>query len=184
MAEGIVVRAAWLATPAQIVDDLIRREGSTLTDRVTDRGGRTKYGITQAAWDDFVGAHPDQAPVRLVDALTEPMARAFYQLVHVGPLARLADAALVALVADCSVNHGPTRAVRWLQSAVGAAPDGRLGPQTATLANKTPTAYAAVLRTRLKFYARIAVDQRSKPGGDPDAEYLEGWINRASEFIR
>jgi hypothetical protein len=41
-----------------------------------------------------------------------------------------------------------------------------------------------VLRTRLKFYAKIATDQRDKPGGDPDAVNLPGWINRACEFIR
>lgn len=65
------------------------------------------------------------------------MAREFYQVVHVGPLARLGDGA-----------------------------------------------YASVLRTRLAFLAQIATDQRDRPGGDPDAVNLPGWIKRASEFIR
>lgn len=72
MVEGLTVRAAWLATPAQIVDDILRREGSTFTDRPNDRGGPTKYGVTQTAWDDYVGGHPERAPVRLVQALSEP----------------------------------------------------------------------------------------------------------------
>ena len=167
-----------------IVGDILRREGSQFTNRPNDRGGPTKYGVTQAAWDDYV-ARQDRAPTRLVQGLTEAMAREFYAVEHVQPFqTRLQDAELVALLADCSVNHGRSRAVRWLQSAVGAKVDGALGPVTATLANQSPGAYAAVLRTRFKFYAQIATDQRRLPGGDPDAENLAGWINRACEFVR
>lgn len=169
-----------------IVTDILRREGGDkFTDRPDDRGGPTKFGITQSAWDSYAAKHPDRVGTRLVQGLTEPMAREFYAVEHVAPFAaRLTDAALVGLMVDCSVNHGHQRAVRWLQSAVGVVVDGKMGPHTAGLANKNPGAYADVLRTRLRFYARIATDQRDKPGGDPDAWALPGWINRACEFVR
>lgn len=164
-----------------IVDDILRREGSAFTDHPNDRGGPTKYGITQSAWDSYVARRPDRVGTRLVSGLTEPMAREYYEAEHVTPWAPLQDAELRALLADCSVNHGPGRAVRWLQSALaGADVDGRLGPQTVGLANRTPGAYAAVLRTRFRFYAQIATDQAN----DPDAVFLRGWINRACEFVR
>jgi lysozyme family protein len=169
-----------------IIGDILRREGGDkFTNNPADRGGPTKFGVTQSAWDSYVAKHPDRVGTRLVQGLDEAMAREFYQVEHVAPFAaRLRDQALVALLVDCSVNHGRVRAVRWLQSAVGAVVDGKMGPKTAALADATPGAYADVLRTRLRFYARIATDQRDKPGGDPDAWALAGWINRACEFVR
>lgn len=169
-----------------IVSDIIHREGGLVfTNRPTDRGGPTFAGITQTSWDDYVAKSPTTAPCRSVEALTEPAVRKFYHDVFVDPLAeRLTDVELIALVADCGVCHGKTRAARWLQSAIGAAPDGVIGPGTAALANVQPGAYASVLRTRLAFLAHIATDQRDLPGGDPDAVNLPGWIARAGLFIR
>src|SRR5690606_41674791 len=36
-----------------IIDDIIRREGTAYTEHPSDRGGATKYGITQSTWDDY-----------------------------------------------------------------------------------------------------------------------------------
>jgi len=164
-----------------VVDDILRREGPQFTNRPNDRGGPTKYGITQSAWDSYVADHPNRAPCRLVEALTEPMAREFYEVVHIGPWASLNDAALRALMADCSVLHGRARATRWLQAAVGAPQDAIMGPVTYVLANQVPLAYPTVLAYRIKFLAKIATDQGPN---DPDAGNLVGWINRACEFLR
>jgi hypothetical protein len=173
----------------RIIDNIIRRERAPagqpeFTNRASDRGGPTKFGVTQRAWDDYRARSPNyHRAISRVEGIDENDAREFYRVMYVRPLAWIDDFDLLDLVADCAVNHGATRAVRWLQSALGVAPDGIVGPDTRIAARGWLGAReiaADVLRTRLKFYAKIATDQTN----DPDAVNLPGWINRACEFIR
>ena len=54
---------------------------------------------------------------------------------------------------DAAVNSGTYRAAKWLQSAVGAAPDGPIGPKTIALTKKSNSALAArrALQARKNF---------------------------------
>lgn len=162
-----------------IIDDILRREGSTFTNDPVDRGGATKFGITQARWDDYVAKDPSRAPCRLVEALTEPWARAFYDAEYVAPFDWIENDELAKLVIDSAVQHGVVRVTRWLQLAVGVTPDGHIGPVTRGAVNGVcPSPYAQVLRTRLQFYADIVARDPTQ------AKFLRGWINRCCEFVR
>lgn len=176
-------------TNYEIIDNILRREGSTFTNDPADRGGATKYGITQRTWDAYCAR--TGRPSYGVAQLTEHDARQFYWMEFVAPLSAIENDDLRELVIDSAVQHGATRAIRWLQQAAGATVDGVLGPKTLALVNDASDAlasgawqrhlYTTYLRLRLKFYAQIATDQMP---ADPDAKFLRGWIERLSEFIR
>lgn len=170
----------------QMLNDIIRREGG-FVDRPDDRGGATNFGITQRAWSDY---RLRKSPLlnhlpRTVDFLKEDHAREFYTEMYIKPAQWIHELYTRALFIDSAINHGMPRATRWIQMAVGVQPDGLVGPVTRAAVNSQPTqAYREMLRTRFRFYAQIATDQHEKEGGDPDAVFLRGWVNRACEFIR
>lgn len=169
-------------TDYEIIDRIIEREGGDkYTDRPSDRGGPTKFGVTQRAWREYRARHAEPLPEHVRD-LTLEHARQFYWIEHVAPFEWIADDALRELAVDCSVNHGRTRATKWLQEAAGVVADGAIGPKTRAAVNtKASVVYAKLLRRRFKFYAEIASDQLP---ADPDLPNLRGWISRGCEFIR
>ena len=80
----------------------------------------TKYGISAAA-------HPTLD----IAALTLDQARAIYRGAYWAPIQGDSLPPPLALLAfDAAVNNGVANAVRWLQAAAGAAPDGVFGPAT------------------------------------------------------
>lgn len=177
-------------TEKQIIDELIRREGSVYTNRAADKGGPTKYGITLETLREERGGWASAADVA---NLTENEARGIYRERYIRRpgFDRIPDPRLRELLIDFGVNSGPKRAALALQVAVGGvATDGRIGPETlAKLATLDPArVYASVLRARVKFYVEIAL-------ADPEVkrfrashprtqlENLRGWINRATEFL-
>lgn len=168
-----------------IIDEILRREGSAYINDPHDRGGPTKYGITQKSWDAYRERHK-----KVIDGLAIPEfvrnidrddAVAFYRTEYVAPFEWIMDERLLGLVVDCAVNHGKHRVSTWLQEAAGVTVDGVVGPITKAAVNAAPElVYRRLLKRRFKFYAEIATDQQPV---DPDAKFLRGWINRACEFI-
>ena len=166
---------------SNIIDDILRREGFKLTDDPADRGGATKFGITQRSWDDYVAKDPAHAPVRSVEALNEEMARAFYATEYVAPLSWIKSKELLSLMVDSAIQHGIRRAICWLQTAAGTSVDGAPGPKTIDAIGdeyRQNYLYAEVLRRRIMFYARIVSNELSQ------ARFLKGWMSRVCEFIR
>lgn len=160
------------------IGDIIRREGSAYTNHPEDRGGPTRYGVTQAtlsAWRKRQ-VTPDE-----VAALTEAEARAIYADVFmVQPrFAEILDDRLRGLVVDCGVNHGPKTAAKFLQRAAGVKDDGVIGPATLAAVNGVDPAplYWRVLAQRVKHYGRLITDDPSQ------AKFAAGWMNRAAEFM-
>lgn len=126
----------------KVIAEVIRREGSKYTNYPADRGGPTKWGITQATLSAFLGR---PASISDVQNLTEELATRIYRenyivkpgFVHVLALSELVGAELV----DSGVNVGPARAAKWLQTALNAfnnrgkhyadiAVDGMIGSKT------------------------------------------------------
>lgn len=166
-------------TDSEIISAILVREGGgRYTDVPADRGGPTKYGITQAALAEYRGHAVTPEDVK---ALTETEARAIYRQDYiVGPrLDQIADDLLRATAVDTAVNHGPSTAIKMLQYAVGAVADGVMGPQTIALANTANGRRAAIrlLCERARVYARIVEKNPTQ------VKFLEGWINRAMAQI-
>lgn len=99
-----------------VIDGILRVEGAAYTDRASDAGGPTKYGITQRTLSDWRGVRVSAADVA---ALTEAEARSSYYNRYVvqpgfGFVLTMSEAIGEELV-DSGVNCGPGRAAEWLQ---------------------------------------------------------------------
>lgn len=184
-----------MKTAAQIIDDLIRREGDKYTDHPADKGGPTKYGITQATLQAFRRRQDPRAVVNSADvaALSEGVARLIYQRVFIidPGFDLLDDESLRGFLVDAGVQHSPERVVRWLQAAIGVKVDGKLGPVTATKTNSTNLRwlFAELVAVRCSFYGSLVTNDgvlkvAKEAGFRLQAENAHGWANRLAEFIR
>ncbi len=162
-----------------ILDDILKREGwPAYSDDPADRGGPTKGGITQATLAAWRGRPVTAAEVA---ALGEAEARAIYARRYIvePKFDRIADDGLRHQVVDIGVLHGPGRATKWLQAAVGVADDGIFGAGTTAAVNAAdPQALGLRLAaTRVRKIGRIVQ-------ADPaQLKWLGGWLNRATFFI-
>lgn len=165
-------------TDDDIIDGIIKREGSNYTNDPTDKGGPTKFGITIQTLGDY--HHDDAVTAEEVMALTETEARAIYQSMYVERpgFTQIKSDNLRAFLVDWGVNSGPRTAIKALQSRLGIQADGILGALTAykTNAAAQPGLYDALVNDRADFYAAI-VDH------DPSQQrFLNGWLARNNEF--
>ncbi len=160
------------------IDRILEREGGYV-DRPEDRGGPTKFGITLETLVSW--RFPNRVTPEDVRELRIEEAREIYRARYItGPkFHELSDVRLFGLLADSGVNHGPQRAVMWLQAAAGAKVDGSMGSQTLAAVSRydASTLYKRILCARLRFYAHIVAKDRSQ------AIFIEGWVNRSCEFV-
>jgi len=87
--------------------------------------------------------------------------------------------ALLHLLVDAAVHSGPKRAVQWLQTSLGVAADGVIGPKTraALAAADQGVLYGKVLGQRLRHLGRLITN-------DPkQSAFAAGWMNRMAEFV-
>jgi lysozyme family protein len=161
-------------TVDEILDAVIAREGGAIiTEDPADRGGRTRYGISERA-------HPEawvHGPPTLTDA------KAIYARQYVAPFAELVDIGIderirVALIDD-AVLSGVRAAIQTLQLAVGVEPDGVLGPKTIAAAHGEDGQYVLVrlVQRRAHRLARIVEHAPSQ------AKFLVGWIDRCLSML-
>jgi lysozyme family protein len=160
-----------------ITDVLAAEGGDKFTNHPADRGGPTKWGITQRAWSEALG---HTASIDDIRNITEREARDFYRSRYVvSPRFHTLPELLMPLVVDCGVNHGPARAAKWLQKAVGAQQDGVVGPATlaATEAQDYEETYLKICAYRIRLYGALV-------SRDPkQAVFASGWNNRAAKWI-
>src|ERR1044072_5116460 len=121
-----------MKTAAQIIDDLIRREGDKYTDHPADKSGPTKYGITLNTLQAYRRRQDPRYVATAADVadLSEGVARLIYMRTFIldPGFDQLDNEALRSFLVDAGVQHGPEDAVRWLQAAIGVKVDGKLGP--------------------------------------------------------
>jgi lysozyme family protein len=105
----------------------LHEEGGFVHD-AADPGGATKYGITQAVWEAWVGHAVTENDMRdLTVPQVTPLYRAqYWQAASCDKL----PGALAMCVFDFAVNGGVGRAAMTLQRMVGAAVDGHIGVNT------------------------------------------------------
>lgn len=168
----------------QMIDDIIRREGG-FVNHPADRGGPTNFGITQKTLSQYLGR---AATVEEVRALQRDVAEDIYRKdYYVAPRIDTLPARIQPFVFDSAVNHGPRRAVRFVQQVcnqAGFGPldvDGICGPNTRRVAAQADRVMgdwllAALVEQRRNFYHAIV---RADPSQDV---FLDGWLNRIAEF--
>ena len=169
---------------SQMIDDILRREGGYV-DHAADRGGPTKYGITQKA---LTGWRERPVTADDVRAMTEEEARNIYRAFYFErpKLNRLPET-IQAQMFDITVNSGPKQAVRLLQRALNATSfgplieDGLLGSQTINAARHAVRILGdelnnVLVEERRDFYHAIVAFNPSQK------VFLKGWLKRAEEF--
>jgi len=156
----------------QALPFVLRWEGGYV-NHPDDPGGATNKGVTQKVYDAW-RAKNGKLP-QSVKLLADEEMHAIYESGYWLPprCDRLADA-LDLVQFDTAVNMGVGRAVRFLQTAVGAAPDGDFGPGTEKCVANCDSGDALVTYcdAREAYYRRL-VDKKPALG-----VFLKGWLNR------
>lgn len=150
---------------------VLAHEGG-VSDHEADRGGLTKWGVTQATYETW-RAKTGQPP-RPVTEMSEAEMRAIYLDGYWFPAGcdELPEE-LAEVVFDMAVNSGVARAVRALQKTLKVTVDGIPGPETISAAHEAgPMVALAFLKTRAAFYRDIVRDDPSQ------VVFLAGWVNR------
>jgi len=115
------------------LEKLFIHEGG-FVNHPSDPGGMTNLGVTIRVWEEWVG-HPvsEKEMRKLTPIMVGPLyKRKYWDACHADELISGLDYA----VFDLSVNSGVGRAIKLLQSVVGATPDGGYGSITNALVKK------------------------------------------------
>lgn len=153
------------------VQAVLALEGG-LVDHPADRGGLTKYGISQRA-------HPHLD----IAALTEAEARELYRAYWFPLFDRITDQVKANKVFDLCVNLGPKGGITLVQRAINdergsrgpVEVDGQFGAQTLMAVNLMPV--RQFLRTVRARQARHYVDLVLADASQ--LAFLNGWLKRA-----
>lgn len=147
---------------------LLGHEGD-FSDHKDDPGGATRFGVTEAV----ARANGYRGPMRELPLET---AKAIYRRLYWDAVkADELPQGLRYSVFDAAVNSGVSQALKWLQRAVGASPDGRIGPQTLSLASSTNP--EQTLRRMLAERLRFMTDLKNWP------TFSRGWARRISDLL-
>lgn len=132
--------------------------GDTLTNDPDDPGGRTIYGISEAAhpeaWQD---GPPEYSEAREI----------YYSAYWLPCRCEDLPPALAFVLFDTAVNIGAGRARKLLQEAVGSKIDGIIGPNTLEAIRNTGNPSLNLSGKRAEYYASLDMPQ-----------YYYGWMRR------
>lgn len=153
------------------LDVLLVNEGVD-SDHPSDPGGRTRYGISQAAYPDL---H--------IATLTREQAAEIYRRDYWGAIRGDELPLRIAVpIFDHAVNAGVEPAIRLLQAVVGVTVDGKIGPQTIAAARSKDRQGGelgvALADERLAFYRGLV---QRKPGM---VVFARGWQRRVLRVMR
>jgi len=136
----------------------------------SDPGGMTNLGVTKRVWEEWVGRESNEKEMRsLTPEMVEPLyKRKFWDACKCDDLPSGIDY----LVFDFAVNAGVGRSAKILQTAVGATPDGGIGPMTLTAVNAIPEAELIEKFSQAKedFYRSLNTFET----------FGKGWLNRVA----
>lgn len=147
---------------------LLGHEGGYV-DHPNDPGGATRWGVTErvARANGYTG-HMRDLPAEFAKRIYR---RQYWDACRADEL----PSALRYAVFDAAVNSGVEQAAKWLQRAVGAADDGKIGPRTIAAAHSANPDKAArrMLGERLKFMT----DLKTWPS------FGKGWARRIASLM-
>lgn len=155
-----------------IIEMILAHEGGVYTNHPADKGGPTKWGITQKVLSQWLGR---PASIDDVKSLTREIAGMIYLDRYIRPFDLLVGP-LRPNVIDMGVNAGVGRASRLLQQCVGVAVDGKVGPQTVAATALRPDWSDLYTGFRLAFYEDLIVTNPTQ------MVFRRGWRNRALSF--
>jgi lysozyme family protein len=163
-----------MSTPAfeESLPFILRWEGGYV-DHPDDPGGRTNKGVTQKTYDQWLARQG--LPSRHVKLIEDDEVKRIYESDYwAPPRCDLLQRQLDLVQFDTAVNMGVSRAVRFLQTALGCAADGDFGPRTERAASACDLGATVIVYCdeREAFYRRLA-ERKPQLG-----VFLKGWLNR------
>lgn len=166
----------------QCLNVILRFEGG-LSDVRGDKGGLTNCGITQATYDQF---RKDSSLLsRSVAQITPDEISSIYKTYYwFAAKCHLLPEPLDLYTFDAAVQHGPGRAVKQLQTALGTDADGQLGPKTIEALQEEVKAGQIreladhLIAIRLDFYHAIVDHDPSQ------VKFIAGWESRIDKLRR
>ena len=168
-----------------LIDRLLVREGG-FVNHPNDKGGPTNYGITIKTLSNYLGRF---ANIDDVKSLSQDTAREIYKNnYYYSPGINKLPVEIQEFIFDCAVNHGPSRAIKFVQrvcNQAGVLPtlvvDGALGDKSVKAArwaqNEMHQVFLeALIEERANFYKLIVANNPSQE------VFIKGWLNRLDEF--
>lgn len=166
-----VVQVTQLVTFDDCFEELLRHEGGFVDNSALgDRGGPTKYGVTQAEARD-AGYTGTMAYLPLSTAKRIYQAR-YWTAVRAEEL----PTELRYVMFDSAVNSGPGQAVRWLQDALEVRVDGVLGAVTLKAAQE-----CNALRVTGLILAQRLIFMTNLPSW---GSFSRGWVRRIAALLQ
>ena len=149
-------------------DKLLGHEGGYV-DRPNDPGGETNWGITVAV--ARANGYTGDMRAMPVSFARQVYRKQYWDAIRADDL----PPALRYATFDGAVNSGNAQAVKWLQRAIGAADDGRVGPQTIALARAAhpDAALRRMLAERLRFMTNLKIWP----------SFSRGWARRIADLM-
>ena len=164
----------------ECLDHILQWEGG-YANHPHDKGGETAKGITQATYNDY---NVDKGrTLESVRDITEAEVKEIY-LSRYWNACRCEDLhpPLDFIVFDSAIQHGVSRAARWLQKLGGVMADGKIGNETlfavnqAILDHRLDALIDDYLAMRDAYYAQIIA-------GNPTQKVFEkGWKSRLNKL--
>ena len=152
----------------EALEHLLKHEGGWV-NHPSDPGGETHMGVTKRVWEEWVG-HPVKTMKTLTPVDVAPLyKRKYWDRIKGDDL----PSGVSYCVFDAAVNSGTGRAAKWLQEAVGAVPDGAIGPKTLDMVYE---ANPADLINRM-----CDIRQSFLEGLKTFETFGKGWTRRVSE---
>lgn len=149
--------------------ELLGHEGG-YSDHASDPGGKTMWGVTEkvARAKGYTGDMRDLPVEFAKDKVYRPD---YWNAVRADEL----PVPLRYPTFDAAVNSHPTQAIKWLQRAVGAVDDGRIGSETLRMANGSNPERAArrMIGRRLRFMTELSTWQA----------FGRGWSKRIASLL-
>ena len=150
---------------------LLQHEGGFVNDS-RDNGGMTNLGVTIRTWEEWVGHPVSEKEMR---NLTPLMVGPLYKRKYWDGLCDDLVSGLDYAVFDVAVNSGRGRAIKLLQSCVGATTDGGYGSITSALVKKESSDPVRLIELfcakRLEFLSQL----KSFP------VFGKGWSKRVAD---
>lgn len=143
-----------------------------------DKGGATKYGVTQKTYDAWLKRH--NLAHQHVKELQMERAHKIYRGYWDAARCALAKPPLDLILFDTAINFGAGRAIEFLQKALNVKADKVFGPSThdAFVASDSHKTLAESIVNQRVAYRHMRVKK------DPTQKvFLKGWLNRDRRLL-
>lgn len=155
--------------------ELVLQHEGGFVNHPQDPGGATNKGVTQVVYDDFrMGRKLPKRSVREItsEEVQEIYRLRYWNLIKGDDLPKGLDYCIF----DFAVNSGTGRAAQFLQRAVDATPDGKIGPMTLAALEKHCVEYIIerVCNDRLAFLKGLRIF----------STFGRGWTRRVEDVRR